>query len=78
MIKNEWADSCGSSPRQKPCAPEICIGVIEGKLLSSHVMQKALILYLWSKEVLPKLPKNPAEIDIAQTKHVWVGELAFP
>lgn len=41
-------------------------------------MQKALTLYLGAKEALPNPPKNPPEIDTAQTKHVWVGKLAFP
>lgn len=37
----------------------------------------ALRLYLRSKEVLPSLPKNPPEIDTAQTNHVG-GRAGFP
>lgn len=40
-------------------------------------MQKALRLYLGSKETLPNAPENPPEIDTAQTKRVG-GKAGFP
>lgn len=40
-------------------------------------MQTSLRLYLESKEALPGLPKDPPEIDTAQTKYVG-GKVGFP